>query len=663
MIELKDINLQFGSKILFHHLNWNIPYGSRIALMGINGAGKTTLFRCIIHEEDRYSGRIDFAGIPTFGYLPQDINLFSSETLLEYYSVETGMKDLLQKMKRLEIQFKEVNEDKKEFSKLSSQYEDLLKRFENLGGYSFDAYVKKVLLGLGFSTKDFGKKCSDFSGGWKMRIYLAKILIENPDIMLLDEPTNHLDIASIEWLEQYLKSYQGTMIAISHDRMFLNHCVSKIAELTNNNIEEYPGNYDFFLKQSKLRKEELIKKKIQQDEWIEKNTRFIERFRYQANKASAVQSRIKMLDKVRRLEIEPPQKTITLQFPVCERSGLKSVELVNVTKQYEDNVVLDSINFSIERGEKVALVGCNGSGKSTLSRLLSDTEKPTKGLVTWGKNVHTGFYAQESAQNVNYDETVWSEIQSIDTKADDKEKRNLLGAFLFKNEDLYKPINVLSGGEKSRLALCKMLLQPQNLLILDEPGNHLDISTKEIFQRALMAYEGTLVIVSHDRFFLDQIATRIIEIDRGKIHNYVGNYTYYLAKKDSSDLNFSFFSTKRTDSKDSLNNQNESELSEKRETGKKTKNLKRIESEFRKKVKPYKDAIDSAETRIEVLETEKEMIEKKMCDVANHSNEKVLIDLTRNMQEVKQQLDDAIHDWERAQEEYAAVLKTKPAIE
>ncbi|MDD4029367.1 MAG: ATP-binding cassette domain-containing protein [Caldisericia bacterium] len=659
MIEITDLTLQFGSKILFDSLQWMIPYGTKVALTGVNGAGKTTLLRCIMGQDDRYQGKIEIPGNPTIGFLPQELDVLSSDSLFEYIKKESGYDTLMVQFKEAESLFQKHSHDEKKLATIGTKYEHLLHRFQLLGGYSFESNVKKILMGLGFSQDDFSKKCTDFSGGWKMRIHLAKILFSSPDIMLLDEPTNHLDVASIEWLEQYLRTYEGTMIAISHDRMFLNHCIDKIAELSNCKIDEYPGNYDFYIHQSAQKREELIQEKQRQDEWIEKTTTFVNRFRYQATKASAVQSRIKMLEKMNRIEIDPPPKKISLRFPTCERSGLKSVEIVSVTKKYGDHVVLDSIDLTIERGEKVALVGKNGVGKSTLSRLMSKTEEPTTGKVIWGKNVHVGFYAQESAQNVNYEKTVWEEIQSIDTKANDLEKRTLLGAFLFTQEDLYKPITVLSGGEKSRLALCKMLLQPQNLLILDEPGNHLDIYTKEIFQRALMAYDGTLVIVSHDRFFLDQIASRIVSIENKAVKNYMGNYSYYVQKrKEQTALSETDQCIPNSPSSTSLFKNSNKESKE--ESARRTKEQKRLESEFRKKIQPYKDRIVELETMYEMWESKKKEAEERLCEKSTHQNPNALMEATQQLKDSELELALVIQKWEQAQREYEEVINTQP---
>jgi len=658
MIEINDLTLQFGSKKIFDQLQWFVPYGTKIALTGVNGAGKTTLLRCILGQEDRYEGKIEISGNPTIGFLPQELDVLSSDTLFDYIKKESGYESLMMQFKEAEAQFQKHSQDEKKLSTIGTKYEQLLHRFQLLGGYEFESNVKKILSGLGFSQDDYSKKCTAFSGGWKMRIHLAKILFTSPDIMLLDEPTNHLDITSIEWLEQYLRSYEGTMIAISHDRMFLNHCIDKIAELTNCKIDEYPGNYDAYIRQSEQKKAELLQEKQRQDEWIENTTTFINRFRYQATKASAVQSRIKMLDKVQRIEIDPPPKRISLRFPPCERSGLKSVEVSSVTKKYGYQNVLDSIDLTIERGEKVALVGRNGAGKSTLSRLLSKTEEPTFGKVIWGKNVHVGFYAQESAQNVNYEKTVWEEIQSIETKANDLEKRTLLGAFLFTQEDLFKPIPVLSGGEKSRLALCKMLLQPHNLMILDEPGNHLDIYTKEIFQRALVAYDGTLVIVSHDRFFLDQIATRIILIENKKVCNYLGNYSYYIHKKKAQEEAVDSISQKNSSGREKSTPSSAEKQSI--ESSKKSKEQKRLESEFRKRIQPYKDRVSELEGLCEELETKKAQAEKTLCDTSTHSNPQALKDAAQDMKNAEIALKNTIEEWELAQKEYEELLLQQP---
>ncbi|MCK5848006.1 MAG: ABC-F family ATP-binding cassette domain-containing protein [Caldisericia bacterium] len=655
MIDIQNLELQFGNKTIFDQINFQIPDGAKLAITGVNGAGKTTLFRCISGEEDGHRGKIIINGTHTIGYLPQDMNLLSEESLLGYFKKETGIDSMMDEMKKMEKYFGTCGNDDVKFNKMSDKYERVLHDFTIRGGYSFDAHVQKILNGLGFQKNDIKKKCSEFSGGWKMRIYLAKILLMRPDIMLLDEPTNHLDTESIEWLEQYLRKYEGTMIAISHDRMFLDNCITATAELSNGHIQIYSGNYSFFLKQSGIKKELLIKQKKEQDEWIEKTKRFIDRFRYKPTKASAVQSRVRQLEKTKIIVIEQKPKTVTLRFPTCTRSGLKAVELLNVSKKYNDNLVLDSIDLNVERGEKVALVGVNGSGKSTLSRLISKIEEPTHGKINIDKNIFTGFYAQESAQNVNYENTLWDEIQSIETKANDKEKRNLLGAFLFKNDDMSKQISVLSGGEKSRLALCKILLLPQNLLILDEPGNHLDMYTKEIFHRALIAYEGTLIIVSHDRFFLDNVANRIVEIHEHKLTSYMGNYSYFI-KKRSENIEEFFPKRKKGSSKNvKRSNGNEHFKNDSYllhdEAKKKTKDQKRIESEYRKKLFPYKEKLNKAEKELDALESKKKEIENDLCKPGIHSNSFKLTSLTRDLSDIKHTISIVFEEWELAQNE------------
>ena len=533
MIYLRDISLSFADRKIFEKINWTITDRGRVGLVGDNGTGKTTMLRAILGSVDLDGGTIEIPDRKrmSIGYLPQDLVELEPIPLLDYLREKSGIAELEEELKRCEEALSASAADDPDHEKLLKEYETAVARFQAKDGYAFEAQAKQMLAGFGFREKDFGKNCADFSGGWKMRIMLAVILLSKPDIMLLDEPTNHLDTESLEWMESWLKDYPGTIVTIAHDRVFLDKIVTVIAELANRTITLYKGNFSYYLAEKERRREALKKEMELQRAEIKRIKEFIERFRYKATKSSQVQSRVKMLEKFKVLQEEGGGKTVTIRFPESPRSGKEVLSVIRFAKSYGDLTVFHDLNFTLYRGEKAAVVGVNGAGKSTLSRILSGAEAPTAGEVACGLNVKMAFFSQESAQNLNYQRTIWEEVGAAGTRSNDQERRNLLGAFLFSGDDVYKPISVLSGGEKSRLALLKILLTDTNLLILDEPTNHLDIKTREIFQNALLNYRGTILIVSHDRYFLDCLVGRVFELRDGVCHEYRGNYSYFIEKR------------------------------------------------------------------------------------------------------------------------------------
>jgi ATP-binding cassette subfamily F protein 3 len=533
LIYLRDISLSFADRKIFEKINWTITDRGRVGLVGDNGTGKTTMLRAIIGSVDLDGGSIEIPDRKrvSIGYLPQDLVELDPIPLLDYLRQKSGVAELEEELKRCEEALSASAADDPDHQKLLKEYETAVARFQAKDGYAFEAQAKQMLAGFGFREKDFGKNCADFSGGWKMRIMLAVILLSRTDIMLLDEPTNHLDTESLEWLESWLKDYPGTIVTIAHDRVFLDNIVTVIAELANRTITLYKGNYSYYLAEKERRREALKKEMELQRAEIKRIKEFIERFRYKATKSSQVQSRVKMLEKFDVLQEEGSGKTVTIRFPESPRSGKEVVSVRRLAKSYGDLTVFHDLNFTLYRGEKAAVVGVNGAGKSTLSRILSGAEAPTAGEVACGLNVKMAFFSQESAQNLNYRRTIWEEVGAAGTRSNDQERRNLLGAFLFSGDDVYKEIAVLSGGEKSRLALLKILLSDTNLLILDEPTNHLDLKTREIFQNALLRYQGTILIVSHDRYFLDCLVGRVFELRDGVCHEYQGNYSYFIEKR------------------------------------------------------------------------------------------------------------------------------------
>ncbi len=533
MIYLKNISLSFADRKLFDGITWTIAEKSRIGLVGDNGMGKTTLLRLITGEVEPEQGTLE---IPerkkrTIGYLPQDLAELEPLNLLVYLKKKSGIYDLEEAIERYEEQIAGCAPEREEHEQLLAAYESALALYTMKDGYSFEARAKQIMKGLGFREQDFAKNCSEFSGGWKMRILLAVILLSRADILLLDEPTNHLDTESMEWLENYLKDYPGSIIAVSHDRIFLDKIVRHIAELADRRLTLYDGNYSSYLREKEKRLEILKKEMAGQEAQMKRMQDFVERFRYKATKARQVQSRLKMLERFETLRTPEKARTVTIKFPPSARSGKEVLRADRLFKSYGAVSVFEEVSFLISRGEKVALVGANGAGKSTLLRLLSRTEEPTAGSVRYGLQVKTAFFSQESSENLTYGRTVWEEVQAAATRSNDQEKRNLLGAFLFSGSDIYKEVAVLSGGEKSRLALLKILLSDANFLILDEPTNHLDQKTKDIFQDALLNYHGTVAIVSHDRYFLDCLVDRVLELRDGKIVEYSGNYSYFIEKR------------------------------------------------------------------------------------------------------------------------------------
>ncbi|MBR0075913.1 MAG: ABC-F family ATP-binding cassette domain-containing protein [Synergistaceae bacterium] len=533
MIDIKNLKLSFGEKIIFKNLNLQIQDNARIGIVGANGAGKTTLLKVLTGEIQPDDGIIERSKNLTIGYLPQDLIELEPVPLIQYLKNKAEISKIESKLRDIEEKLSQSNENQnQEF--LLNEHSKLERRFELSGGFEFEAIAMKVLHGLGFVKGDENKNCHDFSGGWKMRIAMAALLLSPSDVLLLDEPTNHLDTESMEWLEGWLRTHKGAVVAVSHDQRFLENIAENIADLEHGVINLYPCSYDEYL-EAKEQKQELLEKAFaQQQNKIQKIESFITRFRYKATKAAQVQSRLKQLEKIERIELNSHDKTIKIKIPEAPPSGWEVIKANNVSKFYGSLKVFENVNFVINRGERVALVGVNGAGKSTLLRLLSFNEEPTSGNIKLGHNVKFSYYSQESAMNINYSNTVWEEARSVSSKLNDVERRNLLGAFLFSGDDIYKSASVLSGGEKARLALYKLMLEETNFLILDEPTNHLDFNTREIVERALLKYQGTLLIVSHDRHFLDALAERVLEIRDGILYDYPGNYSWFLEKREET---------------------------------------------------------------------------------------------------------------------------------
>ncbi|MDY2649251.1 ABC-F family ATP-binding cassette domain-containing protein [Pyramidobacter sp. SM-530-WT-4B] len=632
MIQIRDLNLTFaGGRKIFDNLNWQIDTGSRTGLVGPNGIGKTTLLRAMVGQVSADSGDINLSPLSaTVGYLPQDLAELPDVTLMQYLKDRTGITAAEKKLKRCSEELAAAPAS--EHIRLMKLHDEAAAAYENLGGYSFEALSRKALRGLGFHDGDDARPCGEFSGGWKMRVTLAALLLSRPDILLLDEPTNHLDTESMEWLENWLSDYRGTLVAISHDRVFMDKIMKCIAELHSGRIRIYKGNFSDYLRASEEQKAQLEQAAARQKEEIARTKEFIERFRYKATKAAQVQSRVKALEKVQIIRTETAARRITLKFPPCPPSGHIVLTLTDLGMAYGTHRVFERLNATVERGQKIALVGVNGAGKSTLSRLISGKERPTSGSCETGYHVLPAFFSQESAENLNYDRTVWQEICPLNMEMSEADKRALLGSFLFSGDDIYKSVKVLSGGEKSRLSLVKILMNPSNFLILDEPTNHLDMTTRELFQQALLAYDGTLLIVSHDRYFLNQLAQRVWELRDGTLHDYAGNYSRFIEQRQASlALN--------VPAVDPDPKRRGGEREKKREEAQRRNEIYR-----RKKV--YADELAALEGRIDDLENRKAKDERELCRPEVLSDSVEVQALMKDLADAGTEIEAATNRWE-----------------
>jgi ATP-binding cassette subfamily F protein 3 len=533
MIQLTGAGKRFGAKILFEELNWLIGPKERVGIVGANGTGKSTLLKILAGLETLDYGSVNAMKGIRAGYLPQDgINLTGRTVFAECLSVFGEIHGLEREQQELARRMSELDHATPEYLAIADRYHHIQSEFSARDGYNIESRVGTVLSGLGFRREDWERRVEEFSGGWQMRIALAKLLLEEPNLLLLDEPTNHLDLEARNWLEMYLENYPNAFVLISHDRFFLDVTVSRIAEIWNKRVHLYTGSYSKFEQQKADRLVQLEAAYANQRERIEQLEAFINRFRYQATKARQVQSRIKELEKIERIEIPADEKTIHFRFPQPKPSGRIVAEFRNVAKSYGDKHVFSGVSFTIERGDRVALVGINGAGKSTLIKLLSGEEPVTSGTFELGHNVITDYFAQDQYKALDPEAAVLDDLAQVAPRANQTELRNILGCFLFSEDDVFKRIGVLSGGERNRYALARMLMMPGNFLLLDEPTNHLDMRAKDVLLTAMQEYSGTVVFVSHDRYFIDKLATRVFEVADGAVNVFPGNYEDYLWRKD-----------------------------------------------------------------------------------------------------------------------------------
>lgn len=604
MLSVENVSIQFLGRVLYKDLSFTVSAKDRVCFAGPNGAGKSTLMKIIAGLMTPDTGIINKAKYTEVGYLPQDGIKHSGKTL--FNEAETAFENeiiIKEKVENYGELLGQLDAKSQEYKDALNTYGELQLKLDNFDVSKMKPNIEKILSGLGFKDSDFTRNTSEFSGGWQMRLALAKLLLKGPSILLLDEPTNHLDIDSQLWLENYIQGYQGAVIIISHDSAFLDLLVKKTLAFESGRVSEFSGNYSYYLEQSDLLRKQLQRAFDNQQRDIAKAEQFINRFRSKARRASQAQSRLKQLEKIERIEApQNSEKAIKLEFPQPERSGQIVIELTDVEKAYGSNVVFNKLNFRIDRGEKIAVVGANGAGKSTFSRILSDSEKVDRGIRKTGHKVSISHFAQDHAEKLNPNITVLETIEEVATSEIAGNLRSLLGCFLFRGDDVFKKVDVLSGGERSRLSLAKILLKPANFLILDEPTNHLDMQSQKVLQDALISYKGTLLIVSHNRDFLDPITNKVIEFysDGKPMKTFIGNLSSFIEARSVDVLNNS---TKPSNTKLQKNTNSRKEI--RKAQGK----ARQKKSEA---IKPLQNELDAIESDIEKCERRKTEIEKNM---------------------------------------------------
>ncbi len=639
MIDLSRISLQFNGKYLFHDLNFKINSGDKISLVGANGTGKSSLLKIIKGDLQPESGKILKQKGITVGYLPQDNVTHSGKTLLdEAKSALTNIVSLQNKGREITDKLSDKNLSPEIHEDLIHQLGEVHHRLEELDSYSAEARIEKILTGLGFEENDFEKLTNHFSGGWQMRIALAKILISQNDILLLDEPTNHLDFDSLDWLINFLKGYKGALLIVSHDKHFVNEVTERTLEIFLGKFNIFNGDYDAYLKFKNERDLQLENQYQLQQKKIKETERFIERFRYKATKAKQVQSRVKQLEKVQLIELPDSKDDIYIKFPSPPPSGKINMELKSITKSFGGNKLFNGLEFTVVRGDKIAFVGPNGAGKSTLSKIIAGTINFDSGERIVGHNTIISYYAQDVADNLAPELDIIESVEGIAENKTIGQLRSLLGSFLFSGDDVFKKVGVLSGGEKSRVALAKILLTKANFIILDEPTNHLDISSKEILQQALVDFPGSLILVSHDVDFLNLIVNKVVDIRKGELKIYDDGIEYYLDKrKEQAESEKKIVANKKTDSENASR-----------------KEQKRLEAENRqrkyKATKSLISDIDNLEKEIAELENKEKELEKTLADEKIYADTEKTKDVTFEYKGVKEKLNYKLAEWSRLSE-------------
>ncbi len=646
MIDLSNISLQFNGKYLFQDINYKINSGDKISLVGANGSGKTSLLKIIANELQPESGKVVKQKGINIGYLPQENVTHSGKTLIEEASSAlTTIISLQEKEIKLTNELGNINLNEDEKLDLVNQLGEVHHRLEELDSYSATSRIEKILLGLGFEENDFNRLTDEFSGGWQMRIALAKILISQNDLLLMDEPTNHLDLDSLEWLTGFLKSFSGALLIVSHDKRFINSITKKTLEIYLSKFNTFNGDYDAYLKYKDERDRLSINQYLQQQKKIKETENFIERFRYKATKAKQVQSRVKQLEKITLEDLPEFKEDINIKFPTPPSSGKINITLKSISKSYGEKRIFENLDFQIDRGEKIAFVGPNGAGKTTLAKIIAGVIKFEKGERIIGHNTIISYYAQDVADNLNADLDILETVENISDEKTIGQLRSLLGSFLFSGDDVFKKIGVLSGGEKSRVALAKILLTKSNFIILDEPTNHLDISSKTVLQKALIEFTGSLVLVSHDVEFLSPIVNKVVEIRKGELKIFDGGIDYYLSKREESNNEQEKRRQAKTLDLEAISK----------------KDQKRIEAELRQKKyaasKGIAEKIKRLEKEIENLEKKEKELEKTLADQETYNNPSVAREKTIEFNKVKETIEETITEWERLSEKLTQIEK------